>query len=70
MQSTVTAGGRIRKETGFFTEEGHIIVIRGYENGKVYVNDPNDDPMKMYSIQGIDEDILLEDALNFWTLYK
>lgn len=59
-------------QPGHFTEVGHILLIRGYdsENRKVYVNDPNDNAEKMFSIQGIDEDILLEDSLNFWTLYK
>ena len=26
---------------GDFTQEGHFIVIRGYENNLFYVNDPN-----------------------------
>src|SRR5699024_572339 len=55
---------------GFFTEVGHIIVIRGYENGQVYVNDPNDDAQKMYSIQGIDEEVLLAEGINYWSFSK
>lgn len=57
---------------GFFTTIGHIIVIRGYdyETGMVYVNDPNDDAEKMYSIQGLDESILLTEGVNYWSLSK
>lgn len=52
---------------GYFTEVGHILVIRGYENGNVYVNDPNDDPTKMFSVQPIPESVFLEEGLNYWT---
>lgn len=52
---------------GFFTDVGHIIVIRGYDQGKVYVNDPNDDIEKMHSIQGIEEDIFLTEGVNYWS---
>ncbi|XJS10624.1 C39 family peptidase [Aerococcaceae bacterium WGS1372] len=57
---------------GYFTSVGHIIVIRGYDydTGMVYVNDPNDDAEKMYSIQGIDESILLAEGVNYWSLSK
>lgn len=57
-------------QPGFFTTVGHIIVIRGYDNGEVYVNDPNDDAEKMYSIQGLDESILLAEGVNYWSLSK
>lgn len=55
---------------GYFTETGHILVIRGYQDGKVYVNDPNDDPLKMFSIQGIDESVFLRDGVNYWSFTK
>ena len=52
---------------GFFTEVGHIIVIRGYQNGFVYVNDPNDDIEKMHSLQAIPESTLIEEGINYWS---
>lgn len=52
---------------GYFTDVGHIIVVRGYNNGKVFVNDPNDDIEKMHSIKGIDEQIFLTEGVNYWS---
>lgn len=51
---------------GYFTQGGHVMVLRGYQSGWVYLNDPNDDLTKLYSIQGLPESVLLESALNFW----
>lgn len=54
---------------GYFTQEGHILVIRGYDGEKFYVNDPNDDPEKMHSLQGIDKQIFFDEGINYWTIY-
>lgn len=53
---------------GAFTQVGHVMLIRGYQDGYFYLNDPNDSPGKFFSIQGIEEDVLARDALNFWAL--
>lgn len=57
-------------KSGYFTSTGHIFIIRGYDGQNVYINDPNDDAKKMHSVQPIDQSILLEDGLNYWTLYR
>lgn len=51
---------------GYFTHVGHIMVLRGYGDYHFYLNDPNDDPAKMHSIQPIHVDLLEKDALNYW----
>lgn len=57
---------------GYFTEVGHIMVIRGYDpvNRLVYVNDPNDDPSKMFSVRGIPEGVLIQEGINYWAFSK
>lgn len=57
-------------QPGFFTDVGHIIVIRGYKNGQVYVNDPNDNPQKMHSFKPLDESIFLTEGQNYWSFYR
>lgn len=57
-------------DPGKFTEFGHILIIRGYDNGYVYVNDPNDDPSKMFSIQPIPESVFWNEGTNYWSLSK
>ncbi|XJS10137.1 C39 family peptidase [Aerococcaceae bacterium WGS1372] len=53
---------------GTFTDGGHVMLIRGYQDGLVYLNDPNDSPAKFFSIQGIPAQIIIDDALNYWAI--
>ena len=57
---------------GHITTVGHILVIRGHdpEQELVFVNDPNDTPENMYSIQGIPEYIFIEDGVNYWSFHQ
>ncbi|MGX7349821.1 C39 family peptidase [Dolosicoccus paucivorans] len=52
---------------GYFTEIGHILVIRGYEDGFVFVNDPNDSPEKLHSYQGVPAEVFLNEGVNYWS---
>lgn len=53
---------------GTFTDGGHVMLLRGYHDGLVYLNDPNDAPDKLFSIQGIQAQTLIDDALNYWAI--
>lgn len=57
---------------GLFTEVGHFVIVRGYDpiDGQVYLNDANDNPEKAFSMQGIDESVLLEEGLNYWAITR
>lgn len=55
---------------GLFTEQGHLLILRGMEDSYVFVNDPNDSPEKMFSLRPIDSRILQEEALNYWAFYR
>lgn len=60
----------ISVKPGRFTETGHIMVLSGTNNGKFWVNDPNDSETKKHSITEFTGDELLNEAMNFWTIYK
>ncbi|MEI5993764.1 C39 family peptidase [Candidatus Enterococcus mansonii] len=55
---------------GLFTETGHIMVLSGTNNGKFWVNDPNDSEAKGHSKKEFTAEELTNEAVNFWTIYK
>ncbi|MBG9982468.1 C39 family peptidase [Aerococcaceae bacterium DSM 111020] len=57
---------------GQFTEAGHFIIVRGYdeENGLVYINDANDDVKKAFSMQAVDEDVIINEGINYWAIFR
>ena len=60
----------ISVKPGLFTQTGHIMVLSGTNNGKFWVNDPNDSEEKGHSKKEFTADELLNEAMNFWTIYK
>lgn len=55
---------------GTFTLGGHVMLIRGFDDGLVYLNDPNDSPANMFSIRGIPAQTMIDDALNYWAIAR
>ncbi|WP_430606805.1 hypothetical protein IGJ55_003093 [Enterococcus sp. AZ170] len=60
----------ISVKPGLFTETGHIMVLTGTNNGKFWLNDPNDSEIKGHSKKEFTADELMNEALNFWAIYK
>lgn len=52
---------------GYFSAIGHVMVIRGYQDGKVYINDPNDDAASQASLTGHDEAYMIQDGIAYWS---
>lgn len=55
---------------GTFTTVGHIMVISGTNDGKFWLNDPNDSQEKGHSIKEFTSEELTNEAVNFWAIYK
>ncbi len=55
---------------GYFSSIGHVMVIRGYQDGMVYINDPNDDAASQASLKGHDEDYMIQDGIAYWSFSK
>ena len=69
MKDALDAGGLIvcSMRPGDFTTVGHFIVIRGYDDGGFYVNDPN---RRSNSGRQWDFDTLYPQIRNLWVLRK
>lgn len=53
---------------GTFTKGGHIIVLRGItEDGKILVNDPNDNSKKQHFNKSFDIGLIKREAKAFWS---
>ncbi|AXY25171.1 hypothetical protein CL176_03500 [Suicoccus acidiformans] len=59
-------------QPGYFINGGHLMVLRGVDNGLVYVNDPYDSPKrkKQNSFKGHNESYMRRDGRNYWTFSK
>lgn len=56
---------------GIFTTEGHIIALRGItKDGKILVNDPNDNKNKNFADRQFDPSEISASALGFWIFPK
>lgn len=55
---------------GYFSSIGHVMVIRGYQDGMVYINDPNDDAASQASLTGHDEEYMIQDGIAYWSFSK
>lgn len=52
---------------GTFTKKGHFIVLRGIdENGKILVNDPNDNDNKRHFYRSFEIGLIKREAKQFW----
>ena len=59
-------------QPGYFIKGGHIAVIRGYDKGKVYMNDPYDyqGRVRQNTFMGHDVSHLKQDSRAMWTFRK
>ena len=60
----------IRLKSGLFGDKVTYKVIRGYEDEKFYINDPNDDDVKLTSYNGFTENDVKNNIAQAWAISK
>lgn len=60
----------VRLKSGLFGSRVTYKVIRGYEDEKFYINDPNDDDVKLTSYNGFTENDIRNNIAQAWVLSK
>lgn len=55
---------------GTFTTTGHIMVLTTRSDGTIQVYDPNDSPEKNHYRQTFPKEVFLNEALNYWALWR
>ena len=60
----------VRLKSGVFGNRVTYKVIRGYEDDKFYINDPNDDDVKLTSYNGFTENDIKNNLVQAWVFSK
>ena len=60
----------VRLKSGVFGDRVTYKVIRGYEDDKFYINDPNDDDVKLTSYNGFTENDIKNNLAQAWVFSK
>ncbi|MGX7069110.1 N-acetylmuramoyl-L-alanine amidase [Gemella bergeri] len=60
----------VRMKSGLFGDKATYKVIRGYEDEKFYINDPNDDDVKLNSYNGFTKNDVENNLLQAWAFSK
>ena len=60
----------VRLKSGLFGERVTYKVIRGYEDEKFYLNDPDDNDVKLASYNGFTSNDIKNNLAQAWTISK
>ncbi|MDO4432316.1 MAG: SH3 domain-containing protein, partial [Aerococcaceae bacterium] len=62
--------GIVSVKGGKFANAGHLMVVRGFDDNKVFLNDPNENSRRNNSYKGHTPTDIKRDALNYWTFSR